>query len=101
MFNSDGIVRFDPGCAFTDPSYFLPSFYVAWSKASKNSNAAKKWLDAASNTREVLYAAINKTTGLGPHSCGYDGGRTTDKDCHGDGNCANHLSEDDAWRVGK
>jgi endo-1,4-beta-D-glucanase Y len=56
------IVRFDPGTSYTDPSYFLPAFYVGWAKATKY-KPASRWNDAAINTRDVLYASINHTTG--------------------------------------
>lgn len=99
MFTNAGttgsIVRFDPGTVFTDPSYFLPAFYVTWSLAT--SFEPQRWNDSASSTRNVLYASVNKSTGLGPHSCGYDGGLPTN--CGGYGNCLSVLSEDDAWRI--
>ena len=92
------IVWFDPGTSYTDPSYLLPGFYVAWSRATQTPNPAR-WADAADSARDVLYASINKSTGLGPHSCAFDGGLATN--CHGSRNCLDDLSEDDAWRVGR
>ena len=83
------IVRFDPSCTFSDPSYMLPSFYVLWGLSG--SVTPSVWNDTAAKTRDVLVAATSRTTGLAPNQCGFDGGP-------GGGN-PNY--EDDAWRVAR
>eukprot|EP01051_Picozoa_sp_SAG22_P007116 SAG22_NODE_490_length_9834_cov_7.723780_7_plen_98_part_00 len=39
------VVRFDPGTAYTDPSYFLPAFYTAWARQTDHTPA--HWAEAA------------------------------------------------------
>ena len=103
MFDPESrVVRFDPGCGFTDPSYFLPAFYEAWARSARFAPAGwgRGWVDAAAAGRDVLHASVNASTGLGPHSCGLDGGAPQGCGAR-DANCRNVLSEDDAWRVGR
>ena len=83
------IVRFDPGTAFTDPSYFTPSFYPTWALAGSVTPAL--WNVTASRTRDLLIKVTSPTTGLAPNMCAFDGskaGWVTD-------------FEDDAWRVAR
>lgn len=102
------IVRFDPGCSFTDPSYLLPAFYSAWATTQSSQSSGgfapagwpRGWHDAAAAARDALHASVNGSTGLGPHSCDFGGGAP--RGCAvRDANCRDVLSEDDAWRVGR
>jgi oligosaccharide reducing-end xylanase len=83
------IVRFDPGTAFTDPSYMAVAFYPAW--AISGSVTPALWNVTAARTRDVLVLATSQTTGLAPNMCGYDGSK------------AGWVTtfEDDAWRVAR
>jgi oligosaccharide reducing-end xylanase len=89
FFTPQGIVRFDPGTPFTDPSYFLPAFYDAW--ARKASVTPPRWAAAANATRDVLVASVWPATGLSPHTCGFDGGP---------GGFDSQF-EDDTWRTAR
>jgi oligosaccharide reducing-end xylanase len=90
----ENIVRFDPGCDYTDPSYFLPAFYDTWAK--KTNYTPARWADAATATRDVLVASANPSTGLAPHTSSFSGGG-----CASQGHRCDPQFEDDAWRVAR
>lgn len=66
------IVRFGPGSSFTDPSYFLPSFYVTW--ALKTNVTPALWNTTATATRASLRVSPDASTGLAPNHCAFNGG---------------------------
>ena len=82
------IVRFDPGTPFTDPSYMLPSFYVAWALAG--SVTPPLWNASAAAARDLLHA-VTAPLGLAPNQCDFAGGPA--------GWAQDY--EDDAWRVAR
>jgi len=90
MFDvASGIVRFDPGTPFTDPSYMTAGFYPTWAIAGNVTPS--RWNETAARTRDLLVKATVGSTGLAPNMCGFDGskaGWVTD-------------FEDDAWRVAR
>ena len=83
------IVRFDPGTAFSDPSYMTPAFYGAWARASAVTPGA--WPVAAAAARDLLVKATNASNGLAPNQCDFAGAPA--------GWAKDY--EDDAWRVAR
>lgn len=82
------IVRFDPGTAFSDPSYMTAAFYPTWAIAGSVAPALLN--ESAARTRDLLFK-VTSPHGLAPNMCGFDGskaGWVTD-------------FEDDAWRVAR
>lgn len=83
------VVRFDPSCGFTDPSYFLSAFYPVWALRSNYSGV--NWNASAAATRAALFSAANRPTGLAPHTSAFDGSPGG----------FDGTFEDDAWRVAR
>ena len=90
MFDKESlVVRFDPDCVFTDPSYMLPAFYPVWSLRSNYSGV--DWNASAAATRNALFTAANRPTGLAPHTSAFNGSPGG----------FDGTFEDDAWRVAR
>ena len=69
------LINFTPdkfGNMFTDPSYHIPAFYEVWAKWADDGQK-DFWLSAADSARAFLHKATDKTTGLNPDFCMYDG----------------------------
>ncbi|WP_281614804.1 glycosyl hydrolase family 8 [Flammeovirga sp. SubArs3] len=101
MFNDEKKVCFVPyaqASTYTDPSYFLPSFYEVWGMMAKTNR--QYWKDAAVVARDFFQAAAHPTTGLMPDYSNYDGSPTGGhkEDFVVDAwRCAMNVAMDYAW----
>ncbi|NME68660.1 glycosyl hydrolase family 8 [Flammeovirga aprica] len=101
MFNEEKKVCFVPyanASTYTDPSYFLPSFYEVWGIMA-NTNQ-QYWKDAADVARDFFQSAAHPTTGLMPDYSNYDGSPTGGhkEDFVVDAwRCAMNVAMDYAW----
>ncbi|MBB3701359.1 carbohydrate-binding protein [Flammeovirga yaeyamensis] len=101
MFNEEKKVCFVPyaqASTYTDPSYFLPSFYEVWGMMAKTNR--QYWKDAAVVARDFFQAAAHPTTGLMPDYSNYDGSPTGGhkEDFVVDAwRCAMNVAMDYAW----
>ena len=69
------LITFTPdgfGQRYTDPSYHIPAFYEVWARWADDGRS-DYWKECAVKSREFLHKAIDKTTGLNPDMCQYDG----------------------------
>ena len=69
------LITFTPdgfGQRYTDPSYHIPAFYEVWARWADDGRS-DYWKECAIKSREFLHKAIDKTTGLNPDMCQYDG----------------------------
>jgi oligosaccharide reducing-end xylanase len=75
MFNlQNKLVVFVPSVganSFTDPSYILPHYYKLWSAWADSDN--NFWSQAVTAGRELLKSSADKTTGLCPDYCNFNG----------------------------
>lgn len=73
MFGSDNyLIKFVPGCPFTDASYHLPHFYEIFAERADKRDR-DFWLKAAKASREYLHKACHPVTGLCSDYSEYDG----------------------------
>lgn len=66
------LIKFVPGCDFTDPSYHLPHFYELFSLWCYEEDK-EFWKEAAKNSRDYLKKACHPITGLAPEYAHYSG----------------------------
>ncbi|MBD7914450.1 xylanase [Clostridium sp. Sa3CUN1] len=66
------LIKFVPGCNFTDPSYHLPHFYELFSLWCYEEDK-EFWREAAKNSRDYLKKACHPVTGLAPEYAHYNG----------------------------
>ncbi|OHX64344.1 glycosyl hydrolase family 8 [Flammeovirga pacifica] len=101
MFNDEKKVCFVPyaqASTYTDPSYFLPSFYEVWGIMAKTNR--QYWKDAADVARDFFVDAAHPVTGLMPDYSNYDGSPTGGhkEDFVVDAwRCAMNIAMDYAW----
>lgn len=69
---SSALIRFVPGCSFSDPSYHLMHFYEEFAKYSNESDR-KFWKKAAVESRKYLIKACHPLTGMNPEYGNFDG----------------------------
>lgn len=66
------LIKFVPGCAFSDPSYHLMHFYEYFAKNTDESESAF-WSRAAEASRRYLIKACHQETGMSPEYANFDG----------------------------
>lgn len=73
MWTKDtALIRFVPGCGFSDPSYHLMHFYEMFAKFA-NPSDRKFWKKAAEASRKYLAIACHPKTGMNPEYGNFDG----------------------------
>ncbi len=73
MWTSDNyLIKFVPGCPFTDASYHLPHFYELFAD-NCDERDRDFWLKAAQASREYLHLACHPETGLCSDYANFDG----------------------------
>ncbi len=73
MWSDDNyLIKFVPGCPYTDASYHLPHFYELF---ADNCDPGDRdfWLNAAKASREYLHTACHEKTGLCSDYANFDG----------------------------
>jgi oligosaccharide reducing-end xylanase len=70
--SSNCLIRFVPGCDFSDPSYHVPHFYQIFAERGPSVDRAF-WKNAAGASRAFIAASCHPVTGLSPEYAFYDG----------------------------
>ncbi|WP_167957426.1 glycosyl hydrolase family 8 [Anaerosporobacter faecicola] len=89
------LIKFVPGCDFTDPSYHLPHFYELFALWAEEEDRAF-WKKAAACSRAYLKKACHPITGLCAEYAEYDGTPHREKMWHGE---RHDLFYSDAYRT--
>lgn len=69
---SSALIRFVPGCSFSDPSYHLMHFYEYFGDFANESDR-KFWKRAAIASRNYLVTSCHPKTGMNPEYGNFDG----------------------------
>ncbi|HEY8924991.1 MAG TPA: glycosyl hydrolase family 8 [Polyangia bacterium] len=78
---------------YTDPSYWLPSFYQVW--ACFDTAHAAQWTGGVASARSLFQKNANATTGLGSYLANFDGSPNNMML----GQYAGNSFQSDSWRI--
>ena len=93
MWNQSAKIITFGNTQYTDPSYWLPSFYQVW--ACFDTAHASQWTGGVTSARSLFQKNANATTGLGSYLANFDGSPNTMML----GQYAGNSFQSDSWRI--